>query len=268
MENRQNRTFIFSKKYFGTPFGYVTDGLFANLPGKRIIRCIGAEGGLTSKNAIAAVLSRTSHSQIVQDDERRYFVEGYHNIVHRWVDGTMAGRTTAAFDPMFWSHHCFVDYVWELFRRRIRNAPADYPLGFTLHPSEGLMNFSNYRYRPNPPITNREGYSNIYARLRRYAPAPSCQNYCSNSPDLYCDSKRDICISTERVHDERYAEDRTSLCDVGANPSVSEDSTAPMTPLQRIEQAVLQDIPACTPLKLFEINQIDPYARGTSIYDV
>lgn len=180
----------------------------------------------------------------------------------------MAGRTTAAFGPMFWSHHCFVDYVWELFRRRIRNAPADYPLGFTLHPSEGLMNFSNYRYRPNPPITNREGYSNIYACLRRYAPAPSCQNYCSNSPDLYCDSKRDICISKERVHDEQYAQDRTSLCDVGASPSVSEDSTAPMTPLQRIEQAVLQDIPTCTPLKLFKINQIDPYARGTSIYDV
>ncbi|CAC5409140.1 TYR [Mytilus coruscus] len=274
MGNRQNRTFIFSNKYFGTPFGYVTEGFFANLPGKRIIRCIGAEGGLTSKNAIAAVLSRTSHSQIVQDGQRRYFFEGYHNIVHRWVDGTMAAGLTAAFDPMFWCHHAFVDYVWELFRIRIRNAPADYPLGFPLHPPEDLMNFRNYRYRPNPPITNREGYSSRYAHLRHYEPAPSCQNHCSNSPDLYCNRQKDICISLERVPEERYAKDRDALCDIGTTlgvdniPVGSADSTTTMTALQRVEQAVLQDFPACTPLKLFKINQIDPNARGISIFDV
>jgi hypothetical protein len=60
---------------------------------------------------------------------------------------------------------------WELFRRRIQNAPADYPFGYPSHGPNDLMRFDNYRYRPNPPISNQAGNSNRYARLRQYAPA-------------------------------------------------------------------------------------------------
>ncbi|VDI58954.1 Hypothetical predicted protein [Mytilus galloprovincialis] len=277
MGNRQSRTILFSNRYFGTPLGRVTEGFFANLPGRRITRAINGPGGLISKNAIAAVLSRTSHSQIVRREQSRYFWEGYHNMVHRWVDGTMASGSIAAFDPIFWCHHSFIDYIWELFRRRITNAPADYPLGFPTHPPNGQMRFNDYRYRPNPPITNREGYSNRYARLRRYDPAPSCQNLCSNSPDLICNQGRGICISREALpggsatmgaaSGSAFAASGAAQAPVDIAAGMADVSTTVVV-LQNIRQDLLQDIPNGTSLNLFIADQFDPYTRYLSVFSV
>ncbi|VDI58946.1 tyrosinase [Mytilus galloprovincialis] len=263
MGNRQSKTIIFSNKYFGTPvIDTITGGFFANLPGRTITRAINGRGGLISKNAIAAVLSRTSHSQIVNQDQVRYCWECYHDIVHRWVGGIMETGISAAFDPIFWCHHSFVDKIWELFRQRLRNAPADYPLGYENHGPNNQMNFSNYRYRPNPPITNQEGFSNRYARLREYDPAPSCQNQCSNSPDLFCDPTRDICVSREAV--TSVAQDATAD-DIASGWS---DITTTVMALRKVQQEVLKDIPPGTPLNLFRIRQVDPQTRPLSAFDV
>ena len=140
-------------------------------------------------------LSRNSHSQIVHYDQCGFCWKCYHDGVHNWVDGSIARGNLAAYDPKFWCHHSFLDYIWELFRRRIQNAPADYPFGYPSHGPNDLMRFDNYRYRPNPPISNQAGYSNRYARLRQYAPAPSCANDCLNSLDLYCSTNINRCIS-------------------------------------------------------------------------
>jgi hypothetical protein len=48
---------LFTARYFGNGFGFVTAGPFANLPGRPIIRNIGSDGTLISKQAIASVLS-------------------------------------------------------------------------------------------------------------------------------------------------------------------------------------------------------------------
>jgi hypothetical protein len=40
------------------------------------------------------------------------FVESFHNGVHSWVGNTMSQVSKAAADPIFWSHHSFVDYLW------------------------------------------------------------------------------------------------------------------------------------------------------------
>jgi tyrosinase len=37
-------------------------------------------------------------------------LESPHNNVHGWVAGDMGFTTTAAYDPIFWSHHSFVEY--------------------------------------------------------------------------------------------------------------------------------------------------------------
>src|ERR1043165_5144889 len=34
-----------------------------------------------------------------------------HNTVHTWIGGTMGG-TGSAEDPLFWAHHCMIDYCW------------------------------------------------------------------------------------------------------------------------------------------------------------
>lgn len=38
--------------------------------------------------------------------------ENIHGGVHGWVGRTMSAVPTAAFDPIFWSHHSMVDYLW------------------------------------------------------------------------------------------------------------------------------------------------------------
>lgn len=39
-------------------------------------------------------------------------LENPHNQVHGWVGGTMGFIGTSAFDPLFWSHHAYVEYVF------------------------------------------------------------------------------------------------------------------------------------------------------------
>ncbi len=39
-------------------------------------------------------------------------LENPHNQIHGWVGGSMSVIGTAAFDPLFWSHHAFVEYVF------------------------------------------------------------------------------------------------------------------------------------------------------------
>lgn len=66
-------------------------------------------------------------------------LQGIHNFIHGWtggvaeIDGQQVGGdmgvvATAAFDPIFWSHHCFIDrtwYMWQL-RNGTRNIPTNY----------------------------------------------------------------------------------------------------------------------------------------------
>jgi tyrosinase len=39
-----------------------------------------------------------------------------HDAVHVWVGGTMGDPAWAAFDPLFWAHHCMVDRLWRIWQ--------------------------------------------------------------------------------------------------------------------------------------------------------
>ena len=41
-----------------------------------------------------------------------------HNSVHGSIGGSMGGVSNAAFDPIFWAHHCFVDRIWRIWQQR------------------------------------------------------------------------------------------------------------------------------------------------------
>jgi tyrosinase len=65
-------------------------------------------------------------------------VEEIHDDIHGWTGGVnpapppnrgdMARVATAAFDPIFWSHHAMIDRVWYLWQLRhgINNIPPEY----------------------------------------------------------------------------------------------------------------------------------------------
>ena len=45
-------------------------------------------------------------------------LEGLHNNVHVWTGGHMGQIAYAAFDPVFWAHHCMIDRIWRLWQLR------------------------------------------------------------------------------------------------------------------------------------------------------
>lgn len=44
-------------------------------------------------------------------------IEMLHDGVHDWVGGDMDELPYSAFDPVFYMHHAFIDFIWEKFRR-------------------------------------------------------------------------------------------------------------------------------------------------------
>jgi tyrosinase len=48
-------------------------------------------------------------------------LEDLHDQVHVWVGGDMQDVTTAAYDPLFFAHHCMIDRLWYLWQVRYGN---------------------------------------------------------------------------------------------------------------------------------------------------
>lgn len=53
---------------------------------------------------------------------RSYSERPLHNVVHRWVAGTMT-QAASPNDPVFWLHHCMLDRLWARWRRRNPSSP-------------------------------------------------------------------------------------------------------------------------------------------------
>ena len=48
-------------------------------------------------------------------------VEDLHDRVHGWVGGDMGDVTTAAYDPIFFAHHCMIDRLWSIWQVKFGN---------------------------------------------------------------------------------------------------------------------------------------------------
>jgi tyrosinase len=55
-------------------------------------------------------------------------VEDLHDRVHGWVGGDMADVTTAAYDPIFFSHHAMVDRLWSIWQVKFGNGGIPHEL--------------------------------------------------------------------------------------------------------------------------------------------
>lgn len=52
-------------------------------------------------------------------------LEDFHDGVHVWVGGDMLDVSTAAFDPIFFAHHCQIDRLWYLWQ--VANGNGGFP---------------------------------------------------------------------------------------------------------------------------------------------
>jgi len=95
----------------------------------RTTRRPGPPGALPTVDQLSAVLSNPDFLTFQTQ------LESLHDGVHMWVGGTMGSIATAAYDPLFWAHHCMIDRSWYLWQ--LRHASAGVPdrlLGRALAP--------------------------------------------------------------------------------------------------------------------------------------
>jgi tyrosinase len=76
------------------------------------VRHPGSVNSLPTQAKVDEALARTDWNDFSDA------LEDIHDNVHGWVGGDMGIINVAAFDPVFWSHHCMVDRVWWLWQAR------------------------------------------------------------------------------------------------------------------------------------------------------
>jgi tyrosinase len=79
---------------------------------------------LPTAQLVKSVLARQSFMDFSTQLEQQL-----HNNVHGWVGGAMGVIPIAAFDPIFYAHHCMVDRIWRLWQLQ-HGAPGPPPGSF------------------------------------------------------------------------------------------------------------------------------------------
>ncbi|XP_060082139.1 uncharacterized protein LOC132561426 [Ylistrum balloti] len=197
---------VWTRHYFGNGRGRVRTGPFSSFTepdGTPISRDIGRAGTLIARENIESIINRNSNLRLVYTT--LITLEGYHNGPHVWMGGTVRMVTSAPSDPCFWFHHSFVDKLWRDAQRNMRN-PENYPYQTStnrLHrPRENMVMF---RFDPNFPVRNEDGYRSWVARRTTYARSPGQateRSQCENPSwrirrVLVWDVQRQICVSGE-----------------------------------------------------------------------
>ena len=80
-----------------------------------------ARGGsrLPTAKEIEAVMAYTDFTSFTSN------LEDYNGNVHVWVGGHMGDIPFAAYDPIFWAHHCMIDRLWRMWQ--LRHPQASFP---------------------------------------------------------------------------------------------------------------------------------------------
>ena len=105
------------------PFAYATKKFKIRIwdqgSGDRgLLRQFGTEPGahLPTQPEVASVLTRVPYSPGPNSWES--VCEGFlHNPVHNWIGGNMADASSPN-DPIFFLHHCYIDMLWEKWRKQ------------------------------------------------------------------------------------------------------------------------------------------------------
>lgn len=203
MENPANSV-LWTDDYLGEMNGVVNSGMcggFRDLRGNPIMRNGGNAGSLFTSYDTRFVINIPNIERLTEPSPY-VTLESAHDNVHNWVGGTMAPIELAPWDCIFWMHHAYVDYLWEVWRYN-HNYDMKYPYkaGLPGHgPNTPMKNMPYMRFLGRVP-TNKDGYSARLAKLAYYQLSPTCsaQNTYCGSPDLQCKIGRyaSECVSVD-----------------------------------------------------------------------
>ncbi|KAK6979563.1 tyrosinase-like protein tyr-1 [Biomphalaria glabrata] len=212
---------IWTPEFLGTTQGAVVAGPFANwlLPNRSpLIRNVGIDGEPVTTADVTNILSRSRYEEIVTSPTvpARYDIELQHGSVHVYISGAMNRLDTAAFDPVFFMHHSFIDYIFERFRAKMTGDPAAYPTvpTNTRHASTATTGL---------PGGSRQidGYAASLANRVTYEPVPTCSAAAPSCGDrfLVCQTSTGRCLPTTRTTRARRNVDNPNTLDTCENPT-------------------------------------------------
>lgn len=73
---------------------------------------------LPSEEDIAVVSGYETYEQFCSN------LDDLHGAVHVWAGGHMGNLPFAAFDPIFWAHHCMIDRLWGIWQAEHSDFPS------------------------------------------------------------------------------------------------------------------------------------------------
>ncbi|XP_052269527.1 putative tyrosinase-like protein tyr-3 isoform X2 [Dreissena polymorpha] len=197
MANESKYSVMWDNAHMGTGRGEVNEGPFAGWQTVKgnLTRNVGrGKGKLARQDSINYLLTLCSFDKFSKE------LEKIHNGIHKWLGGAMKG-SLAAFDPLFYMHHAFIDVIWEKFRQRQRatcgvDPASDYPPA----PVDSGAHAAEYYMFGMRFFKNIDGMADYWINnWYNYTDTPMCANNCSDSPDLYCDKDINMCASRSHV---------------------------------------------------------------------
>ncbi|KAL4234427.1 hypothetical protein ACF0H5_006074 [Mactra antiquata] len=193
---------IWTPSFLGNGNGRIRTGPFTGwvTPYGPLMRNFGEGGTMMNWTSIRDTFTMNHLADITypQSDPRSN-LEDHHGEPHLWVGGHFAPQALAAYDPVFFLHHSFIDLVWELFRRIQRrrgiNPVHDYPSNNTGPPGHHYFDPAGIG-----TLQNRHALSDLYTtEIYTYQLPPTCsrESPSCGSPYIRCDTStfRPKCIS-------------------------------------------------------------------------
>ncbi|KAL3084377.1 hypothetical protein niasHS_008334 [Heterodera schachtii] len=207
---------LHSELLMGSPDSnnYIKNGFLANwitARGDPIIRTLGTDGWggelfrlpnrdyIINTNQSYNIFSLSYDPSDTQCSGQNYdnLLESNHDGVHVWVGGHMSMLETAPMDPIFFMHHCFMDYIWEQWRlkwqsreQREKQFPPYEQIDYCMGGNQMYQLNSTMVPFLDPETPKWICLSNNYTDfLYTYAPSPSCKSAGGCESDfLFCDT--------------------------------------------------------------------------------
>ncbi|XP_062595061.1 uncharacterized protein LOC134256431 [Saccostrea cucullata] len=170
---------LWTAQFLGTGNGLVNNGPFANwrVDGSSLIRNVGLGPRLTSDADVRRLFRINSVRRFGTD------LEFLHNTAHVYIGGLMSEVERATFDPVFFMHHCFIDYLWWRYQCPNNRCISDrfrYPgtRRDGLHAPNRFMDNLTFQ---NQQLRNRRGYDRDWLNYFTYENSPAeCTSGCSS----------------------------------------------------------------------------------------
>lgn len=208
--------------------GVVKTGHFANWShpfAGDLVRNVGNLGEPIQKRDIERLLKARYTKEFMFPSAFPHMnLELIHGKVHMWVSGTMNNLNYSPADPIFWMHHCFIDYVWEKIRQRQKERGVDPSYDY---PMNGGIGHRPYDKMKPFDLKNRDGYLIDWSKVYQYETSPvdsKCRSDSDCGPEYYvCENGNCRAKTAEEVLFDRRSRRRRSITDMGTSDLLSKD---------------------------------------------